>query len=103
MNEIEALDLLKNPDVIKEIHKHLWLESEKAGYDIGLAWAAEDWMNRYAPSWLDCHMPGQKISNQEIPAELPRVEAPDQLRQNDGKEATPAKPRKRRAKSYINF
>ena len=42
MEKIEHIELLKNPDVVREIHRHLWLESEKAGYDIGLERAAED-------------------------------------------------------------
>ena len=36
--------LLKNRKVVEEINRHLWIESEKAGYDIGFEKAAEDWL-----------------------------------------------------------
>jgi len=35
---------------IAEINKHKWIESEKAGYDLGEA-AAFDWVARYAKPW----------------------------------------------------
>ncbi len=35
----------------KEIEKHRWIESEKAGKDIGASKAAEDWIAKYAPFW----------------------------------------------------
>jgi len=35
----------------KEIEKHRWIESEKAGKDIGASKAAEDWIANYAPIW----------------------------------------------------
>lgn len=33
---------------ILEINKHRWIESEKAGYDVGEEWAAMDWVSKYA-------------------------------------------------------
>ena len=35
----------------EEILKHKWLESEKAGYDIGFDWALTDWCVRYRRDW----------------------------------------------------
>jgi hypothetical protein len=35
----------------EEILKHKWLESEKAGYDIGFDWALTDWCIRYRRDW----------------------------------------------------
>ena len=35
-------DLLNNQDVVDEINRHRWLESEKAGKDIGFDIAATD-------------------------------------------------------------
>jgi len=35
----------------KEIEKHKWIESEKAGYDIGEKRAIEDWTRKYAHIW----------------------------------------------------
>ena len=32
----------------KEIQKHRWIESKKAGRDVGEEWAAADWVSRYA-------------------------------------------------------
>ena len=36
-----------------EILRHKWLESEKAGYDIGFERALVDWMLRYRSCWLE--------------------------------------------------
>lgn len=41
-----------NPEVIEEILRHKWLESEKAGYDIGSRKAAEDWIAHHYEDWL---------------------------------------------------
>ena len=49
--------LLENKEVIEEIKRHLWLESEKAGHDIGFEKAAEDWLSKYAVEWVKFHMP----------------------------------------------
>lgn len=35
-----------------EISRHKWLESEKAGRDIGYHWARTDWMVRHYARWL---------------------------------------------------
>lgn len=32
----------------EEIEKHKWIESEKAGYDVGEVCAAIDWVSKYA-------------------------------------------------------
>ena len=101
MNKIEPIELLKNPDVIKEIHQHLWIESEKAGYDIGLSWAAEDWMNRYAQLWIESHMPGKTIFSPLTPDQTLPENAPDDSLQTAGKDRTPERVKKRRAKSYF--
>ena len=37
-------ELLKDRRVVEEINRHLWIESEKAGYDIGFDKAASDWL-----------------------------------------------------------
>lgn len=38
---------------INEIEKHKWLESQKAGYDIGRNIAAYDWIKKYSKSFRD--------------------------------------------------
>ena len=49
--------LLDKKEVIDEINRHLWLESEKAGHDIGFDKAAEDWLDKYAVDWIKHNMP----------------------------------------------
>jgi len=51
-------DLLKNSTLYKEfqaerdeILKHKWIESEKAGYDIGFERALTDWIVKYRSNW----------------------------------------------------
>ena len=101
MKEIEPIELLKNPDVVREIHRHLWIESEKAGYDVGLVRATEDWMNRCAQSWIDHHMPGQEISASKTSVESPPAKAPKKSHQNTVVDGTPDRIKKRRAKSFL--
>lgn len=60
MKSAEKKELLKNPEVIEEIGRHLWLESEKAGHNIGFDRAAEDWFEHYADAWKDYYLPESK-------------------------------------------
>ncbi len=52
--------LLENPEVIKEIKRHLWIESEKKCRDLGFEWATEDWLKRFSKAWVNVHMPKKK-------------------------------------------
>jgi len=36
---------------LEEINKYKWIESEKAGKDIGLERATREWMAQYFPQW----------------------------------------------------
>jgi len=47
----QRLFSLKDVAMAMEINKHKWLESEKAGKDIGLEVAAVDWLHKYSDSW----------------------------------------------------
>lgn len=56
----ENSDLVKNSVLYKEflaereeILKHKWLESEKAGHDIGFEKALLDWIVKYRSAWRD--------------------------------------------------
>ena len=49
--------LLKDRRVIEEINRHLWIEGEKAGYDIGFEKAAEDWLKNFSKAWMQHHLP----------------------------------------------
>lgn len=42
---------------MEEIHKHLWIESQKAGFSIGLERATDEWLKLYAEGWMKYHMP----------------------------------------------
>jgi len=53
-----ANDLLKNSSLYREfqaereeILKHKWIESEKAGHDIGFERALTDWIIKHRASW----------------------------------------------------
>jgi len=58
--ELPNAHLLKDRQVIDEINRHLWIESEKAGYDIGFDRAAEDWLMRFSSAWMNYHLPKNK-------------------------------------------
>lgn len=40
------------PAVLEEINRFKWLESEKAGYDIGEKQAARLWIRQYYHAWF---------------------------------------------------
>ncbi|MFC1510124.1 hypothetical protein ACFL49_00485 [Candidatus Omnitrophota bacterium] len=50
-------DLLKNKKVIEEINKHLWIESQKMGYSIGIERATDEWLRLYAEGWMKYNSP----------------------------------------------
>ena len=55
----ELKELLKDKRVIEEINKHLWIESQKAGYNIGIESATDEWLRLYGEGWAKYHMPGK--------------------------------------------
>lgn len=56
-NYINKEALLQDKRVLAEIDRHLWIESEKAGSDIGFDHAKEDWLKRFSQAWMSYHMP----------------------------------------------
>jgi len=36
----------------EEIMKHKWYESERAGYDVGFAYALLDWTMKFKTKWI---------------------------------------------------
>ncbi|HEY1790410.1 MAG TPA: DUF4032 domain-containing protein [Verrucomicrobiae bacterium] len=55
-----ANDLLKNSSLYREfqaereeILRHKWIESEKAGHDIGFERALTDWIFKHRSAWRD--------------------------------------------------
>ena len=55
----DVRELLKNKKVIEEINRHLWIESQKAGYSIGIERATDEWLRLYAEGWMKYHMPAK--------------------------------------------
>lgn len=63
MSEETTKKLLNNKKVVEEINRHRWIESEKAGRDIGFEQASTDWLERFSQAWMDYHMPKQRPSS----------------------------------------
>ena len=57
MKITELRELLKDKVVVEEINKHLWIESQKAGYSIGIERATDEWLRLYAEGWMRYHQP----------------------------------------------
>jgi hypothetical protein len=49
---ISSAELLKDKDIVNEINRYKWLESEKAGTDIGFERAAREWIYAYSKQYL---------------------------------------------------
>jgi hypothetical protein len=58
MPSILNSELLKDQDILNEINRYKWFESEKAGSDIGFETAAREWINTYSAQYLAQH-PGK--------------------------------------------
>ena len=63
-NETNASDLVRNSSLYREfqaerdeILKHKWIESEKAGYDIGFEQALTDWIIKHRSKWRKSRQP----------------------------------------------
>ena len=54
--------LLTNKQAVEEINRHRWIESEKAGYDIGFEKASMEWLEKFSTAWMHYHMPQRKAS-----------------------------------------
>lgn len=59
MNIEELRELLKDQRVTEEINKHLWIESQKAGYSIGIERATDEWLRLYSLGWVKYNDPGK--------------------------------------------
>jgi hypothetical protein len=65
----EGSELVKNSVLYKEflaereeILRHKWIESEKAGHDIGFERALLDWIVKYRSAWRDERSKQQKAA-----------------------------------------
>lgn len=84
--KVSEEQLLALPQVVDEINRHLWCESEKAGKNIGFENAKKDWLKKYSQGWIAYHKPEW-------------IEPEKKNGTSDAVKATAAK--KRRAKSYL--
>jgi len=57
MTKADEMKMLKDRKVLEEIRRHQWIESEKAGRDIGLEAATTDWLSRFSQAWMSYHVP----------------------------------------------
>jgi len=71
----ENTDLVKNSVLYKEflaereeILRHKWIESEKAGHDIGFERALLDWIVKYRSGWRNERTPVQQQPSQRAAA-----------------------------------
>lgn len=53
----DVRELLKDKRVVEEINRHLWIESQKAGYNIGIEKATDEWLRLYSDGWMKYYMP----------------------------------------------
>jgi hypothetical protein len=65
-SDIDANDLVRNSSLYREfqaereeILKHKWIESEKAGYDIGFEQALTEWIIKHRSKWRKARQQGQ--------------------------------------------
>ena len=52
MPAIISSELLKDQDILNEINRYKWFESEKAVSDIGFERAAREWINTYSKQYF---------------------------------------------------
>ncbi|MCB9771239.1 MAG: hypothetical protein H6754_01620 [Candidatus Omnitrophica bacterium] len=106
-NNYEAEKLLKDQRVIEEIQRHLWIESEKVGHDVGFETAKADWLKKFSKAWMAYNMPEAIVKERksESAPKVKEAKAQAQTQALAGKEAqasaAAATSPKRRAKSYI--
>ena len=66
---VSAIELLKNSSLYKEFQaereevlKHKWIESEKAGHDIGFERALTDWLIKHRSTWRKSRQPEPQLN-----------------------------------------
>jgi len=91
MKIYELRGLLKDKRVIEEINKHLWIESQKAGYSIGIERATDEWIRLYAEGWLKYNKP-EKYNETRTKKNSAKRQAP--AKRVKAKKATKTRPKK---------
>jgi len=87
--ELDGDDLLRNSTLYREfqaereeILKHKWIESEKAGYDIGFERALTDWILKHRSKWRAYR---QALARQQQGAQTQPASAPSSPARSDSK------------------
>ncbi len=88
MEESIRKKLLNNREVLEEISRHQWIESEKSGQDIGFDKASADWLQKYAKAWMEYNWQKQKPESASTTARTEKTKASSN--------------NNRRAKSYLD-
>jgi hypothetical protein len=108
MNEIQIdrEKLLSDKRVIEEIQRHLWIESEKAGHDVGFENAKEDWLKKFAVTWMEYHMPeelakAKKTSTKNFIQKLSSAAQESAKKFQEYSASNTGSVKRRRAKSYF--
>ena len=95
--------LLADKRVVAEIERHLWIESERVGYDIGYEKAKEDWLKRFSLAWMQYHMPEELLKKRKsLSVSSVNTDKIDLREKNQNSPIIPAIKR-RRAKSYFEI
>ena len=89
-------DLLKDKRVIEEINRHLWIESQKAGYSIGIERATDEWLRLYADGWMKYHMP-KKFAALQVKKKKTQQRAKKKKAAGKTKKIAKKKPAKKKA------
>jgi len=87
LKQYEREKLLSDRRVIEEINRHLWIESEKAGYDIGFDQAKEHWLVNFSKAWMQYHFPEKQAAHKKS--------------RDTSKTSRSSSVKRRRAKSYM--
>jgi hypothetical protein len=70
---VQSSELYKEFQAQKEERiRHKWIESEKAGYDIGFERALTDWRIKYRTKWLEARMKKRLQSQAPMKESLPQ-------------------------------
>lgn len=82
MTKLTIKKALETPEIRQEIERHKWFESEKAGYDIGIEAAAEDWIARFGDLWQQKQAPARPArsapkSAKPAPKKTPKAAPPE--------------------------
>ncbi|MDD3374400.1 MAG: hypothetical protein PHY73_01585 [Candidatus Omnitrophica bacterium] len=76
MKITQIRELLKDKRVAEEIHKHLWIESQKAGYSIGIERATDEWVRLYSEGWIKYHLPGSLSKEKKAKSKISKPKPP---------------------------